>query len=89
MRPALWYLLAMRGWERGEMHLPPGYHLDTSDAVTWALRRPNGTAVGYFGVWGATREGLERAARKDHRERLQAKGAGQKGSRWHGGARMR
>jgi hypothetical protein len=46
--------------------LPPGYGLDTSDGGTWALRRPDGTAVSYFGAWGATREALERAAREDH-----------------------
>ena len=79
----------MRGWEKGEMHLPPGYSLDTSDAVTWALRRSDGTAVSYFGVWSATRKGLERAAREDQRERLGAKITGRKGTRWHKGAEMR
>ena len=59
----------MRGWERGEERLPPGYGLDTSDGGTWALRRPDGTAVCYFGAWGATREAVERAAREDHARR--------------------
>ena len=59
----------MRGWERGEEQLPPGYGLDTSDGGTWALRRPDGTAVSYFGAWGATREAVERAAREDHARR--------------------
>jgi hypothetical protein len=83
------HLLAMRGWEKGETRLPPGYHLDTSDAVTWALRRPDGIAVAYFGVWGATKEGVERAAREDYRERSRAERAGRQGSRWHGDARVR
>jgi hypothetical protein len=30
--------------------LPPGYGLDTPDGGTWALRRPDGTAVSYFGA---------------------------------------
>jgi hypothetical protein len=59
----------VRGWERGEKRLPPGYGLDTSDGGTWALRRPDGTAVSYSGVWEATREAVERAAREDHARR--------------------
>jgi hypothetical protein len=39
-----------RGWESGEEQLPPGYGLDTPDGGTWALRRPDGTAVSYFGA---------------------------------------
>jgi hypothetical protein len=46
----------------------PGYGLDTSDGGTWALRRPDGTAVSYFGAWGATRKAVERAARKITKE---------------------
>jgi hypothetical protein len=79
----------MRGWERGETLLPPGYHLDTSNAITWALRRPDGTVVAYFSVWGATKEGVERAAREDHQERSRAEGSGRKGSRWRGDDRVR
>ena len=60
----------MRGWERGEEErLPPGYRVDTTDAAIWILRRPDGTVAGYFGVWGASRKALERAARDDHRSR--------------------
>jgi hypothetical protein len=47
----------------------PGYGLDTSDGGTWALRRPDGTAVSYFGAWGATRKAVERAAKEDHKRR--------------------
>jgi hypothetical protein len=58
---------ALRGWERNAERLPPGYRLDTTDAATWALRRPDGTVVSYFCVWSVTREAVERAAREDHR----------------------
>jgi hypothetical protein len=59
----------MRGWERGEeARLPPGYRLDTSDTAIWVLRRPDGVAVAQFSAWGATREGVEWAARDDHRK---------------------
>ena len=47
----------------------PGCGLGTSDGGTWALRRPDGTAVSYFGAWGATREAVERAAREDRARR--------------------
>jgi hypothetical protein len=60
----------MRGWEHGkEARLPPGYRLDTSDTAIWVLRRPDGVGVAYFSAWGATREGVERVARDDHRRR--------------------
>jgi hypothetical protein len=60
----------VRGWERGkEERLPPGYRMDTTDAAIWILRRPDGTVAGYFGVWGANRSTVERAARDDHRRR--------------------
>jgi hypothetical protein len=50
--------------------LPPGYGLDTPDGGTWALRRPDGARrCTYFGVWGASREAVERAAREDHARR--------------------
>ena len=38
----------------GELRLPPGYRLDTSDPDVWALRRPEGWNVGYFSARGAT-----------------------------------
>ncbi len=64
----------MRGWERSTERLPPGYRLDTMgyrldtiNAATWVLRRPDGTAASYSSVWSATREAVERAARDDHR----------------------
>lgn len=60
----------MRGWESKGEHLPPGYRLDTSDAASWVLRRPDGTAVARFGVWVASREDIERAARNDHKSRI-------------------
>ena len=60
----------MYGWNQGqEEHLPPGYSLDTSRAASWVLRRPDGTAAGYFGAWGVSREAVEKAAREDHRKR--------------------
>jgi hypothetical protein len=60
----------VRGWERGnEEWLPPGYRIDTTDAAVWILRRPDGTVAGYFGVWGANRRAVERAASDDHRRR--------------------
>jgi hypothetical protein len=57
----------MRGWERRGVHLPPGYRLDTYDAASWVLRRSDGTAVARFGVWDASREGIERVASKDQK----------------------
>ena len=60
----------MHGWEQGEHEqLPPGYLLDTTDAAVWALRRPDGTAVSYFGAWSARREAVERTASEDYRRR--------------------
>jgi hypothetical protein len=50
--------------------LPPGYRLDTSDAASWVLRRPDGTAAARFGVWAASKEGIERVARNDHKRRV-------------------
>lgn len=50
----------------GELRLPPGYRLDTSDPDVWALRRPEGWVVAYFSARGATREAIERTAREDH-----------------------
>ena len=60
----------MRGWESSEERLPPGYRLDTSDAASWVLRRPDGTAAARFGVWAASKEGVERVARNDHKRRV-------------------
>jgi len=57
----------MRGWESSAERLPPGYRLDTSDAAYWKLRRPDGTAAASFGVWGVSREAVERVACKDHK----------------------
>jgi hypothetical protein len=59
----------LRGWERNEERLAPGYSLDTIDAAIWVLRRPDGTAASYFGAWSVTREGVERAAREDRRRK--------------------
>jgi hypothetical protein len=61
----------MRGRENKEAHLPPGYCLDTSEVLCWVLRRPDGTAAARFGAWGASREGVEQAARDDHKQRPQ------------------
>jgi len=63
----------MRGWERGSERLPAGYQLDTIDATIWVLRRPDGTAASYFGVWSATKEAVERVARDDNRARSKRK----------------
>jgi hypothetical protein len=60
----------MRGWESSKERLPPGYRLDTSDAASWVLRRPDGTAAARFGVWSASKEGVERVARNDHKRRV-------------------
>ena len=66
----------MYGWNRGQVeHLPPGYRLDTSRTASWVLRRPDGTAAGYFGAWGARQEAVERAARDDHRKRKEGAGS--------------
>jgi hypothetical protein len=49
-----------------EIHLPPGYRLDRSDADVWTLRRPEGWVVMYFSAQGATREAIEQAAWEDY-----------------------
>jgi hypothetical protein len=59
----------LRGWQWNTERFPPGYRLDTINVATWVLRRPDGTAASYFGVWSATREAVERAAREDRRMR--------------------
>lgn len=46
--------------------LPPGYHLDRSDPDILFLRRPDGRFVAAFSARGATREGIEEVAWKDH-----------------------
>jgi hypothetical protein len=62
--------LCAGGWESGEEQLPLGYGLDTPDGGTWALRRPDGARrCTYFGVWGVSREAVERAAREDRARR--------------------
>jgi hypothetical protein len=50
----------------GEPRLSPGYRLDRSDPEVWALRRPAGWTVAYFGARGATEEAIEKAAWEDH-----------------------
>jgi hypothetical protein len=57
----------VKGWERKVERLPPGYRLDTSDPAFWVLRRSDGTAVARFGVWDASREGIERVACNDYK----------------------
>lgn len=64
----------MHGWNRRlKEQLPSGYRLDTRPAASWVLRRPDGTAAGYFGAWGASREAVERTAKDDYRKRRKAK----------------
>jgi hypothetical protein len=57
----------VKGWERKVERLPPGYRLDTTDPASWVLRRPDGTMVARFGVWDASREGIERIACNDYK----------------------
>jgi hypothetical protein len=52
--------------ERGELCLPPGYRLDSSDPDLWALCRLEGWVVAYFSARGVTREAIEQAAWEDH-----------------------
>jgi len=49
-----------------KIQLPSGYRLDRSDPDVWALRRPEGWVVAYFGAQGATREAIEATAWEDH-----------------------
>jgi hypothetical protein len=44
--------------------LPEGYYLQEK-ADTLILRRPDGTAVGYYSAYSATREAIERDAEED------------------------
>jgi hypothetical protein len=46
--------------------LPEGYYLQ-EEADTLILRRPDGTAVGLYSTYSATREAIERDAEEDLR----------------------
>jgi hypothetical protein len=50
-----------------EVRLPPGYSLDRSDPDVWVLRSPDGKAVARFSARGATKEAIEREARRHYR----------------------
>jgi hypothetical protein len=52
-----------------EVRLPPGYVLERSDPDVLVLLCPHGKAVARFSAQGATKEAIEREARKHHRER--------------------
>ena len=48
------------------------YYLDESDSDILILRRQDGSFVAAFSASGATREGIEEAAREDYGELVQA-----------------
>jgi hypothetical protein len=48
------------------------YYLDESDPDIVVLRRQDGAFVAAFSARGATREGIEEAAREDYRRLLEA-----------------
>jgi hypothetical protein len=50
-----------------EVRLPPGYVLDRSDPDVLVLLCPHGKAVARFSVRGATKEAIEREARRHYR----------------------
>jgi hypothetical protein len=46
--------------------LPAGYWLDlVFDPDTLILRRPDGSLVAVFSMWGATAEAIEKVAKED------------------------
>jgi len=57
------------------------YYLDESDSDILILRRQDGSFVAAFSASGATREGIDEAAREDYGELVQAhtNALGQKG----------
>ena len=50
-----------------EPRLPPGYVLDRSDPDVWVLLCPHGKVVARFSAQGATKEAIEREARRHYR----------------------
>jgi hypothetical protein len=50
-----------------EPRLPPGYVLDRSDPDVWVLLCPHGKAIARFSARGATKEAIEREARRHYR----------------------
>jgi len=52
-----------------KLRLPPAYSLERSDPDVLVLRCPHGKAVARFSVRGATKEAIEREARRHYRER--------------------
>jgi hypothetical protein len=50
-----------------EVRLPPGYVLDRSGPDVWVLLCPHGEAVARFSARGATKEAIEREARRHYR----------------------
>ncbi len=58
-----------RGSQRGEVPLPPGYHLDRSDPEILLLRSPEGEAVARFSATGYSAQNIEREAWEDHGRR--------------------
>ena len=48
------------------------YYLDESDSDILILRRQDGSFVAAFSARGATREGIDEAAREDYGELIQA-----------------
>jgi hypothetical protein len=48
------------------------YYLDESDPDMVILRRQDGAFVGAFSAWGATREGIEKAAKEDYGRLIEA-----------------
>ena len=50
-----------------ELSLPSSYFLDESDPDILLLRRQDGAIVAAFSAWGATKEGIVKAAEEDYR----------------------
>jgi hypothetical protein len=50
-----------------EVRLPPGYVLGRSDPDVWVLRSPEGAEVARLSARGATKEAIEREARRHYR----------------------
>jgi hypothetical protein len=49
------------------------YYTDQSDPDIVVLRRQDGSFVAAFSAWGATREGIEEAAKEDYVKLIEAK----------------
>jgi hypothetical protein len=59
-------LTALTTYLAGQFRLPPGYRLGW-DAELLELRRPDGSLVAVFNVWGVAPAAVARAAEEDYR----------------------